>query len=328
MNDLGGARVLVTGGAGFVGSTIADRLMSENIKEVILLDNLVRGSEDNIKDVLGSGRSVFVKGDIRDRGLLDEIFEGIDYCFHMAALRITQCAEQPREAIEVMVDGTFNVAESCLKHKVKKIIVASSASIYGHAGIFPTKEDHHPYNNITLYGAAKAADELIFRALYHMYGLKYIAMRYFNIYGPRMDIYGKYTEVLIKWYNLIKDGKRPLIYGDGKQAMDFIYIDDVARANIMGLKSGADDESFNIASGVETSLEELCRALLETMDSKLEPQYVSISNSRRKVEVMRRLADTRKASTLVGFRAEVRLKDGLKKLLTWLDKKSSEARVV
>lgn len=328
MNDLKGSKVLITGGAGFVGSTIADRLLGEGVGGIVLIDNLVRGSENNIKEALNSGKADFVRGDIRDRGLLDKIFKGIDYCFHMAALRITQCAEEPREAIEVMIDGTYNVAEACLKHKIKKVVLASSASIYGHADLFPTKEDHHPYNNVTLYGAAKVADELIFRALCHMYGMKYVAMRYFNIYGPRMDIYGKYTEVLIKWYNAIKDGKRPLIYGDGKQTMDFVYVDDVARANILGLKSEANDKVFNVASGIETSLEELCLALLSAMGSDLKPEYIPISDTRKKVEVLKRRADTSRASDIIGFKANISLKEGLKALVAWLDKQNKKAVAV
>jgi len=322
------ARVLITGGAGFVGSFTAEGLIGEGVKEVIILDNLIRGSRDNIKDVLASKKAVFIEGDIRDRDLLDKLFKNIDYCFHMAALRITHCIESPREAVEVMIDGTFNVAEACVKHKIKKLIAASSASIYGGAASFPTMEDHHPYNNRTLYGAAKVADELMLRSFYSMYGLPYNAMRYFNIYGPRMDIYGKYTEVLIRWYDAIRDGKEPLIYGDGKQTMDFIYVEDVARSNILALKSEANDEAFNIASGLETSLEKLCVLLLDVMKSDLKPKYVSISDDRKKVEVRRRLADVKKAKEKIGFQAKVSLREGLNRLVVWLnEQKKEKARV-
>ncbi|MDD5440435.1 MAG: NAD-dependent epimerase/dehydratase family protein, partial [Candidatus Omnitrophica bacterium] len=225
---------------------------------------------------------------------------------------------------EVMFDGTFNVLEACVQHTVKKAVLASSASLYGQADTFPTNETHHPYNNHTLYGAAKTANELMFRSFYHMYGLEYAALRYFNIFGPRMDIHGKYTEVLIKWYHCIKEGKRPLIYGDGKQTMDFVYVGDVARATIAALKSDAHDEAFNVASGVETSLEGLAKLLLEVMASGLEPEYVPVSDARKKVEVYRRLADTAKARKSLGFTAEVDLKEGLKRLVMWLDKQEKE----
>jgi len=319
MNELSGKRILITGGAGFIGSFIADQLITENVEEVVILDNLVRGSRDNVKAALSSGRVVFVEGDIRDRTLLDKLFNGIDYCFHMAALRITHCVAEPRQAQEVMFEGTFNVAETCVKHKVKKVVAASSASIYGMADTFPISEAHHPYNNRTLYGAAKIANEGLFRSFHDMYGLDYDTMRYFNVYGPRMDTTGKYTEVVVRWYHLIKEGKPPVIFGDGKGSMDFVYVEDVARANILALKAGVSDEVFNVASGVETSLEELCLLLLEAMHSDLKPTYVPVPDDRKKVEVSRRLADVSKARSQIGFEVEVPLKEGLERLVGWLD---------
>ncbi|MBL7069120.1 MAG: SDR family NAD(P)-dependent oxidoreductase [Candidatus Omnitrophica bacterium] len=327
MNSLKDKMALITGGAGFVGSSIADQLIKEGVKEILLLDNLIRGSENNIKHLLSSGKINFIKGDIRDRGLLEDTFKGIDYCFHMAALRITHCAAEPRQALEVMFEGTFNVAESCVNHGVEKVLLASSASLYGQADTFPTNEAHHPYNNFTLYGAAKASNELMFRSFYHMYGLKFVAMRYFNIYGPRMDIYGKYTEVLIKWYDMIREGERPLIYGDGKQTMDFVYVEDVARASISALKSDIKDEVFNVASGRETSLEELCWLLLEVMGSDLKPKFIPITDNRRRVEVERRLAETKKAERMIGFKARTDLREGLKNLVKWLDKEKRKVLI-
>ncbi|MBN2452683.1 MAG: NAD-dependent epimerase/dehydratase family protein [Candidatus Omnitrophica bacterium] len=326
MNDLKGSKVLITGGAGFVGSFTAEQLIPEGVKEVIILDNLIRGSRNNIAGITGSGKARFIEGDIRDKDLVDGLLKGVDYCFHMAALRITHCAESPREAVEVMIDGTFNIAEACVKHKVRKIVAASSASIYGNADTFPTKEDHHPYNNRTLYGAAKMANELIFRSFCSMYGLAYDMLRYFNVYGPRMDIHGKYTEVLIRWYDMIRAGKEPLIYGDGKQTMDFVYVADVARSNILAMKADVKDEVFNIASGTETSLEDLCFLLLEVMNAKLRPRYIPISDDRRKVEVSRRLAHTGKAGEKIGFRSKVSLKEGLGALVAWLDEQRAEVR--
>jgi UDP-glucose 4-epimerase len=319
MKSIAGARILITGGAGFIGSHITDQLLKEDVAEIILIDDFIRGSRENVAEAMKSGKVKLIKGDIRDEALLDDLFSNVDYCFHMAAFRINQCVAEPRAAFEVMFGGTFNVAEACLKHKVKKVVVASSASIYGNAEKFPTDEKHHPYNNHTLYGAAKVANEGIFRAFYDMYGLGYNAMRYFNVYGPRMDTFGKYTEVLIRWYHLIRKNSQPLIYGDGKQSMDFISVEDVARANILALRAPVNDEAFNVACGVETSLEELCMLLLEVMNSPLKPKYVPLPEERKNVEVTRRLADTSKAAALIDFKAEISLKEGLRTLVQWLD---------
>jgi UDP-glucose 4-epimerase len=320
VNDLRGSRILVTGGAGFVGSHIADRLIAEEgVAEVVLLDNLLRGSRQNVAPAVATGRARLVEGDIRDRALLDRLFAGVDYAFHMAALRITRCAENPREALEVMYDGTFNVAEACVKHGVKKLVAASSASIYGMASTFPTREDHPPYNNRTLYGAAKAANELLYRSFADMYGLRYAAMRYFNVYGPRMDREGKYTEVLIRWYDLLRKNEPPLIFGEGDQTMDFVYVDDVARANVLAMKADVTDDVFNVACGVETSLKQLCEGLVAAMGSRLAPRHVPLPAERKAVEVRRRLADVSKAERLLGFRAAVSLDEGLRRLVAWLD---------
>jgi nucleoside-diphosphate-sugar epimerase len=319
MNYLSGTRILITGGAGFIGSFITDQLLNEGVEEIIIVDNLLRGSKKNIETALFSNRVKLIVGDIRDGKLIDEIFDSIDYCFHMAALRINHCASEPKQAFDVMFKGTYNVIEACVKHKVKKIVAASSASIYGTADSYPTNESHHPYNNRTLYGVGKIASEGMFRAYNEMYGLDYNAMRYFNVYGPRMDVHGKYTEVLIRWYYMINEGQRPLIYGDGSQTMDFIYVDDVARANILALKSNVTDNAFNVASGIETSLAELCWLLLKVMGSNLEPKHIAIPDERKKVEVIRRLADIREAKEKIGFVSEVPLMEGLQKLVQWLD---------
>lgn len=319
MSNLEGKRILVTGGAGFVGSFIVDLVFREKIREVIVLDNFIRGSRNNLKNILSWPDLRVVKGDIRNRQLLNDLFQEVDYCFHMAALRITHCATEPREALEVMYDGTYNILEMCVKHNVKKIVAASSASIYGQADEFPTQETHHPYNNVTLYGAAKMANELMYRSFAHMYGLSYNALRYFNIYGPRMDTHGRYTEVLIRWYRMIKEGQPPIIFGDGKQTMDFIYVEDVARATVTALTEGVENEVFNVASGTETSLEELCLALLKAMDSDLKPEYKDLPDDRKKVEVYRRLADTSKTRKMLNFESRVRLDQGLKMLVNWLD---------
>ncbi len=327
MNSLKDTRILITGGAGFIGSYIGERLLDERIKEIVIIDNFVRGSRKNIERALASGRVRLIEGDIRDRGFLEEYFQGVDYCFHLAALRITHCAAEPREALGVMSTGTYNVLEACVHYHIKKIILGSAASVYGQADSFPTKEDHHPNNNYTFYGAAKMANELMCRSFYHMYNLNFTALRYFNIYGPRMDTYGKYTEVLVRWYHCIREGKEPLIYGDGQQTMDFIYIEDVVRASMMALKADANNEVFNIAGGKETSLKELCHLLLDVMGSNLKPKYVSLPEDRKKVEVTRRWADVSKAEKMIGFQARVNLRDGLKRLVQWLDEQKKTVGV-
>ncbi|BAY97597.1 NAD-dependent epimerase/dehydratase [Tolypothrix tenuis PCC 7101] len=307
-------RILITGGAGLVGSHIADLLVKEGASEIIVLDNFTRGQLSNLAWAQENGHLVIVEGDIRDQKLLADIMQGVDIVFHQAAIRITQCAEEPRLALEVLADGTFNVLEAAVNAKVKKVVAASSASIYGMAESFPTTESHHPYDNRTIYGAAKTFNEGLLRSFHAMYGLDYVALRYFNVYGPRMDIYGVYTEVLIRWMERIIDGKPPLIFGDGKQTMDFVYIEDIARANILAAKSDVTDEVFNIASGVETSLNELAYSLAKVMGTNLQPEY----GPERKVNpVQRRLADVSKAKKLLGFEAEISLEEGLERLVNW-----------
>ncbi len=307
-------RVLITGGAGLIGSHIADLLVAEQAAEIIVLDNFTRGRMENLSSALPSGRVKVIEGDISDRDLLATVMEGIDVVFHQAAIRITQCAETPRLALEVLVDGTFNVLEESVRAKVKKVVAASSASVYGLATEFPTTELQHPYDNRTIYGAAKVFNEGLLRSFNDMYGLDYVALRYFNVYGPRMDIHGVYTEVLIRWMERISAGKPPLIFGDGTQTMDFVCATDIARANILAAKANVTDVVFNIASGVETSLNDLAHAVLRVMNSDLAIEY----GEQRKVNpVPRRLADVRLAERLLGFRATTTLERGLQELVAW-----------
>lgn len=313
--DIDGARILVTGGCGLVGSTTIDLLLRHHRPErIVILDNLVRGTLVNVDAALADRRVTLVRGDIRDAAAVHAATDGMDAVIHMATLRITACAEQPREALGVMCDGSFNVVEAARAAGVKKIVAASSASIYGLAETFPTREDHHPYNNRTWYGASKIMLEGLLRSFNDMYGLPYVALRYFNVYGPRMDIHGKYTEVLIRWMERIAAGQPPLILGDGQQTMDFVYIDDVARANILALQAEVGDDVFNVGSGTETSLNELADRLLDVMGSRLRPEY---GPARAVNPVPRRLADTTKAARVLGFRAEVGLRDGLAQLVAW-----------
>ena len=312
--NIEGAKILVTGGCGLIGSTTIDQLLAENPAKIVIYDNLVRGSMHNVAELLNDKRVELVKGDIRDIEATRRVTEGMDAVIHMATLRITACAAEPREALEVMCDGTYNVLEAAHLAGVKRFVTASSASIYGLADTFPTKEDHHPYNNRTWYGASKIMLEGLLRSFNDMYGTSYVAFRYFNVYGPRMDIHGKYTEVLIRWMERIENGQPPLILGDGKTSMDFIYIDDVARANVLGLTSEVSDEIFNVASGVETSLIELAQALMRVMGKEMAPEF---GPPRGVNAVPRRLADTTKAERMLGFKASVDLDEGLRRLVSW-----------
>lgn len=309
-----GKRVLVTGGAGFIGSHIVDELVKSGSNEIIVLDNFVRGRRENLTWALERGEISIFEGDIRDRALLARVMQDVDTVFHQAAIRITQCAEEPRLALQVLVDGTFNVLEAAVNARVKKVVAASSASVYGMADEFPTRETHAPYNNRTLYGAAKSFNEGLLKSFNEMYGLDYVALRYFNAYGPRMDIYGAYTEVFFRWMERIARGEPPLIFGDGAQTMDFVFVDDIARANLLAAESSITDQVFNVASGVETSLNELAYALLRVMGSDLKPEY----GPERKVNpVPRRLADTQNAQRALGFTAQISLEQGLRRLVQW-----------
>ena len=313
MSKLNGACCLVTGGAGFIGSTIVDQLLLAGAREVRVIDNFVRGSWENLAWAIEQGRVKVIEGDIRNSFLVNRSAQGVDYIFHQAALRITKCAESPREAIEVLIDGTFNVIEAALQHKAKKIMVASSASVYGEPSYLPIDESH-PFNNRTLYGAGKIACEQMLRALSDTSGLCYIALRPFNVYGPRMDIAGVYTEVLIRWLDAIEANTAPLIFGDGNQSMDFVYVADVARAYLLAAESDLSDDVFNVGTGTQTSLNALCALLLKLSGSSLQPEH---REARAVANVQRRRAAVEKAYKSLGFKATVPLEQGLLELIRW-----------
>ena len=309
-----GQRCLVTGGAGTIGSTIVDQLVAAEAAEVIVLDNLVRGRPGNLAGALAAGKVRMVEGDIRDRELVTSLMTGIDLVFHQAAIRITQCATEPRLALEVLVDGTYEVVEAAADAGVRKVVAASSASVYGLATEFPTTEQQHPYDNDTLYGAAKTFNEGLLRSFRAMRGLDYVVLRYFNVYGPRMDIHGLYTEVLIRWMERIEAGQPPLILGDGTQTMDFVYTEDIARANLLAAAGDVSGEVLNIGSGTETSLTELAQQLIHVMGADVELEY---GPPRGVNGVTRRLADVSRAAERLGWKAEVSLEAGLSQLVSW-----------
>ena len=313
-NKVKDSTILVTGGAGFIGSYVIEELIPLQPKKIIIIDNFIRGSKPNMKSFAANPIVELHEGDIRDTALLEKCIAGTDYVFHMAALRINACAADPKEGFEVMLKSTFDVASLCAKHKIKKIIYSSSASVYGLAQHFPTPETDNPYNNQTFYGAAKMWGEQLFRSFKFMYGLDYVALRYFNAYGPRMDTDGKYTEVMIKWLDCIRDGKNPLIYGDGSTTMDFVYVKDIAKSNIAALQADVTDEAFNIGNCEETSLAMLLDVFLKVNKSALVPEHREENSIN---PVSRRLADISKAKKLLNFVPTVSLEKGLKELSEW-----------
>jgi len=316
-------RVLVTGGAGLVGSHIADALVRAGASEIVVLDDFSRGRRENLREATASGRLRIIEGDVRDGGDVARAMEGVGIVFHQAAIRITQCAEDPRLAKDVLVDGTFNVLEAATRAGVRKVIAASSASVYGLAETFPTDEQHDPYANRTIYGAAKLFNEGLLRSFNEMYGLHYVALRYFNVYGPRMDVFGAYTEVLIRWVEAIAAGRPPRIFGDGADTMDFIHVEDIARANLLAASSPATDAVFNVGTGVETSLNQLAETLLSVMNSSVRPEHVP---PRKVNAVSRRLASVDAARDQLGFRAQISLEDGLRSFVAWWHEQRSAAR--
>ncbi len=305
---------LVTGGAGTIGSTIVDQLVEAGAAEVRVLDNFVRGRKENLAQALASGRVDVVDGDIRDRSVVGSVTAGAEFVFHQAAIRITQCAEEPRLALEVLADGTFNVLEAAVDANVRKVVAASSASVYGLATEFPTTELQHPWDNDTFYGAAKVFNEGMLRSFHAMNGLDYVALRYFNVYGPRMDVHGLYTEVLIRWMERIAAGEPPLIFGDGQQTMDFVFTTDIARANLLAAESAATDAVFNIGTNTETSLLGLAEALLRVMGSDLSVEF---GPDRPVNGVTRRLASVEAAHEQLGWAPVVDLETGLGILVDW-----------
>lgn len=310
-----GSRILVTGGAGTIGSTVVDQLVAAGADEIAVLDNFIRGNPRNLSGALDSGTVKVVNGDVSDSETLHELSAERDLVFHLAALRITLCAAEPRQALHSLVDGTFNVFEAAQDTGVKRVIFSSSASVYGMADEFPTSERHHPYNNDTLYGGAKIFGEQLQASFYAMYGLEGVSLRYFNVYGPRMDVHGRYTEVLVRWMERIERGEAPLIFGDGLQTLDLVHTADIARANLLAAEADVPLGTYNVASGTEITLRDLASALCAAMDRpELEPEF---GPERSVNPVQRRLADTRAASRDLGFTATIGLDEGLRELVSW-----------
>ncbi|RPI15686.1 MAG: NAD-dependent epimerase/dehydratase family protein [Ignavibacteriae bacterium] len=314
MPDIKGKNILVIGGAGFIGSHVVDNLLKEDINKVIIYDNFVRGTPDNIECALKDPRAKVFEagGDILQTDILNAAMKECDMVIHLAALWLLQCYDYPRAAFETNVRGTFNVFEACRDNNIERLVYSSSASVYGDAVEIPMTEDH-PFNNRTFYGATKIAGEAMARAFYARYDMNYIGMRYMNVYGPRQDYKGTYIAVIMKILDNLDQGKPPVVYGDGTQAYDFIYVEDAAEANVLGLKSDTVDTFYNVGMGVKTSIKELAEMLLDITGSNLEIEY----RPEGKTFVTNRIGSTKKAEREIGFRAKTKLEDGMKKLIEW-----------
>jgi len=310
---LAGAKVVVTGGAGNVGSQIIDAVIANGAREVVALDAMVRGVPENLAPAIATGKARLVEIDIRDREAVRANIEGADVVFHQAALRWTRCQENPRECQEVMVDGTFNVLEAAADAKVKRVVIASSAVVYGEPTRLPIDEDQ-PLRGTTVYGAAKIANEQMGRSFAHLRDVPVTSLRYFNVYGPRMDVRSQYVEVMVRWLNLIDEGRPLTLFGDGSASVDFVYVGDVVRANLLACDAKAKDAIVNVCSGVETRMKDLAELLLELTGSKVgiefKPQPPGALPARR-------YGDPRRAEESLGFRAETKLADGVRELIRW-----------
>jgi UDP-glucose 4-epimerase len=310
--DLAGKRIVAIGGAGLVGSYIIDQLAKEPVSEIVIFDNFVRGTRDNVAGLSGNSKVRVVEGSMTDRDALKRVLEGADGVFLLASLWLGECVNDPRTAWEVNTGGTWNVVEACREQGVKRVVYSSSASVYGNALVTPMTEEH-PFNNRTTYGATKIANEQMFRAIYDRHKLPYVGLRYMNIYGPRMDYEGTYVSVIMKVIDRVLAGQRPQIHGDGSQVFDFIYVDDVAEANVLAMKAECADEFFNIGMGKGTTINELVGHILRLMGSDLKPEYLPQAQQ----FVTHRIGSTEKAERLLGFKAHTPLEEGLQKVVAW-----------
>ncbi|HEX8639933.1 MAG TPA: NAD-dependent epimerase/dehydratase family protein [Allosphingosinicella sp.] len=312
---LEGSKLVLIGGAGLIGSHTADRLLQEDVREILIYDNFVRGRHENLETALQDPRvRVFdIGGDILQTDILDAALEGADGVFHFAALWLLQCHDFPRSAFDVNVRGTFNVMDACVKQGVKRLVYSSSASVYGDAVEEPMGEDH-PFNNRNFYGATKIAGEAMLRAYHHRYGLDYVGLRYMNVYGPRQDYRGAYIAVIMKMLDAIDRGEGPTVLGDGSEAFDFVAVEDCALANVRAMRAEASDRFYNVGTGTRTSLKALAGLLLDLTGSNRPVAYAPRSAA---TLVRNRIGDPRLAADEIGFTAEVPLREGLERLIAW-----------
>ena len=316
--NLKNSRVLVIGGAGFIGSFVITELLKEDVAEVIVYDNFARGKLSNIEEQLKDPRCTLfpIGGDIRETDILNKAMEGVDYVISLAAMWLLHCKHYPRTAFDVNIAGTFNVLEACVKNNIKKLVWSSSASVYGDAVELPMTESH-PFNNKNFYGATKIAGEAMATAFYERYGLPIIGLRYMNVYGPHQDQTAAYTGVVPIMLNKIEAGESPVINGDGSQAYDFIYVEDAARCNVQALKSETPFGMYNVGTEVQTSIRDLCNLILELKASDLKVTYRPYGADDARALVQNRIGSRVKAEQELGFRYKYDLREGLQKLIDW-----------
>ena len=316
--NLKGKKVLVIGGAGFIGSHVVQELLKEEVSEVIIYDNLTRGKESNVTSSLDDPRCFFFPdgGDIREIDVLNRAVAKSDAVVHLAAMWLLHSKEYPRTAFDVNVQGTFNVLEACVNNGIEKFIYSSSASVYGDAAFIPMTEDH-PFNNRNFYGATKIAGEAMVRAFNDLYGLNFVGLRYMNVYGPFQDQTAAYSGVIPIMLNKIDANETPVINGDGSQAYDFVTARDVARCNVLALKAEVSDEFFNVGTGVQTSIRDLCNLILKLKKSKIEVTYKPYSPEDARRLVQNRIGSIEKASKMLNFQYSDDLEKGLTDLITW-----------
>ena len=321
--DLKGKRLVLIGGAGLIGSHTADRLLAEDVKELVVYDNFARGRTENLESALKDPRVKIFEagGDIMQTDVLDSALANADGVFHFAALWLLQCHEFPRSAFDVNVRGTFNVMEACIRKGVKRLVYSSSASVYGDAVAEPMTEDH-PFNNKNFYGATKICGEAMLRAFHHRYGLDYVGLRYMNVYGPRQDYHGAYIAVIMKMLDAIDRGERPTILGDGSEAFDFVAVEDCARANVCAMKAETSDRFYNVGTGKRTSLKELAEMILDLTGCRKPINYAPRSQA---TLVRNRIGCPQRAKAEIAFEARLDLEEGLRRLMDW--RKSHKAEV-
>jgi UDP-glucose 4-epimerase len=312
--DIRGKRIVVIGGAGLIGSHTVDRLVKEDVGEIVIYDNFARGTPENLSSALGDPRVKMFEagGDICQTDILNAALKNADGVFHFAALWLLQCHEYPRAAFDVNVRGTFNVFEACVQQRVKRLVYSSSASVYGDAVEEPMTEDH-PFHNTNFYGATKIAGEAMARAFHHRYGLDFVGLRYMNVYGPRQDYRGAYIAVIMKMLDAIEAGRPLSVYGDGSQAYDFVYVEDCARANLCAMRADAVDRFYNVGTGRRTSIRELAELLLRCTGSNQPIEYLPGGLT----FVKNRVGSPVRATKELGFTAEVELENGLRRLIEW-----------
>jgi UDP-glucose 4-epimerase len=323
MNTLFNKKVLVTGGSGFIGSFVVSELLKEDVSKVVIFDNFSRGNIEYLENQLKDARCSLVQGDLREIDVLNTAMSECDYVIHLAAMWLLHCKDFPRTAFDVNIQGTFNVLEACVNNNIERLVYSSSASVYGDAIKVPMTEDH-PFNNRNFYGASKIACEAMCRAFYDRNGLNYVGLRYMNVYGPHQDQTAAYTGVVPIMLNKIDENEAPVINGDGTQAYDFIYVEDVARANVLALKASSTDEFYNVGSGIQTSIADLCQLILSLKKSDLEVKYNPYSEDDARRLVQNRIGCPKKASQELGFDYTYSLKDGLQKLINWRDYKKDK----